>query len=89
MGVLEACLKQNVLFLPRHKQRNRVSRFLQFVACFLSLHNRAFVLGFIKNVSFDIWGGGGPVNNWMFVVQQIHDPLKSAVLGVGRSLLFP
>lgn len=81
-------MNQNLLFLPPHKQRNRVSSFLQFVACFLALHNRALVLGFIKNVSFDIWGGGDLVNNQTFVVQQIHGPLKSAALGSGGSLLF-
>lgn len=80
-------MNQNLLFLPPHKQRNRVSSFLQFVACFLALHNRALVLGFIKNVSFDIWGEN-LVNNQMFVVQQIHGPLKSAALGSGGSLLF-
>lgn len=45
------------------------------------------MLGFIKNVSFDICGGD-LVNNQMFVVQQIHGPLKSAALAVGGSLLF-
>lgn len=80
-------MNQNLLFLPPHKQRNRVSSFLQVVACFLALHNRALVLGFIKNVSFDIWGGN-LVNNQTFVVQQIHGPLKSAALGSGGSLLF-
>lgn len=26
------------------------------------------------------------INNWMFVVQHIHDPPKSTMLGAGRSL---
>lgn len=44
----------DLVFLPPHKQKYRVSNPLQFMACFPSLHNRALVLGFIKNVSFDI-----------------------------------
>lgn len=79
----------NLVFLSPREQSNveYTSRAAsKFVACFSS-HNRALVLRLVKNVSFGI-SGENLINNWMFVVLQIYDPLKSTVLGVGRSLLF-